>query len=70
MREMNQKRQEIQQALEAYNAEPTEENLKNLKMKIWEELFELFCLARNKGISLDECIDLIIEKDRENNDWK
>jgi len=55
---------EIEEALETYAQSPTEENKEALKIEIGDELFALICLANSKGISLDECFDLMMEKNR------
>ena len=69
---MNEERGEIEEALINYQTAPTEENLKALKTEIGDELFALICLANSKGISLDECFNLMMEKNknREQNDYK
>lgn len=62
---LEKEREEIQEALAIYDADPTPENMKELKIEIGDELFALICLANSKGISLDECFDLMMEKNRE-----
>lgn len=56
--------QEIEEALAAYEQSPTENNMKSLKIEIGDELFALICLANSKGINLDECFNLMMEKNR------
>ncbi len=48
-----------------YIQEPTKENLRELKVEIGDELFAIICLANSKGINLDECFNLMMEKNRE-----
>ena len=56
--------QEIKDALAIYEQSPTEENAKALKTEIGDELFAIICLANSKGIDLDECFNLMMEKNR------
>ncbi len=71
-KKMNEERSEIEEALINYKTAPTEEHLKALKTEIGDELFALICLANKYNISLNECFDLMMQKnrDREQNDYK
>lgn len=63
---------EIEEALTLYEQAPTEENTKALKIEIGDELFALICLANSKWLSLNECFDLMMEKNikRAKNNYK
>ncbi len=63
-RKMEEEKREIENALQEYQKSPTEENMKAFKTEIGDELFAIICLANSKGISLDECINLMMEKNR------
>jgi len=59
-------------ALAAYKASPTEENLKALKTEIGDRLFPILCFVNKNNISLEECFNLLMEKNRNKaeNDYK
>ena len=61
---MEEEKNEIQEALLAYEQSPTIENLKKVKIEFGDELFAIICLANKKGISLEECFNLMMEKNR------
>lgn len=61
---LSEEQKEIEEALETYQHSPTEKHLQDLKTEIGDELFALICLANSKGISLDECFNLMMEKNR------
>ena len=63
---------EIEEAFKLYQKSPTEVHLRELKTEIGDELFALICFANSKGISLDECFDLMMQKNknRENNNYE
>jgi NTP pyrophosphatase (non-canonical NTP hydrolase) len=69
---MEEEKNEIQDALLAYEQSPTAENLKAFKTEIGDELFAIICLANKKNISLEECFNLMMEKNRtrEENNYK
>lgn len=59
---MEEEKKEIEEALMAYRHTPTQENLQALKTEIGDELFAIICLANKLGIPLDECFNLMMEK--------
>jgi len=63
---------EMKTALAAYKASPTEENLKALKTEIGDRLFPILCFVNKNNISLEECFNLMMEKNRNKaeNDYK
>lgn len=69
---MVEEEKEIEEALALYEQVPTKENLKELKTEIGDELFALVCLANKNNISLEECFNLMMEKNqgRAKNDYK
>ncbi|MEI7558424.1 MAG: MazG nucleotide pyrophosphohydrolase domain-containing protein [bacterium] len=62
---MSEEQKEIEEALDLYQSFPTGKNLQGLKTEIGDELFAIICLANSKGISLDECFDLMMKKNRQ-----
>ena len=56
---------EVKDALALYLQSPTPENLKALKIEMGDNLFANICLANDKNISLEECFNLMMEKNRE-----
>lgn len=69
---MEEEKNEIQEALLVYKQSPTEENMKALKTEIGDELFALVCLANKNNILLEECFNLMMEKNenRAKNNYK
>ena len=61
---MEEEHKEIVEALQIYLDSPTEEHLIDLKTEIGDELFAIICLANSKGIDLDECFHLMMEKNK------
>jgi NTP pyrophosphatase (non-canonical NTP hydrolase) len=55
---------EIAEALLDYTETATEKNLVALKTEIGDKLFAIVCLANKKNISLEECFNLMMEKNR------
>ena len=61
---MVEEEKEIEEALLNYEKAPTKENLKAFKTEIGDELFALVCLANKNNISLEECFNLMMEKNQ------
>jgi len=55
---------EIEEALIEYEKKPSKTTKKELEMEIGDELFALICLANSKGINIDECFNLTMDKNR------
>jgi len=68
----DEERGETRDALMIYENSPTEENMKALKTEIGDVFFAMICLVNKKGISLEECFDLMIKKNQERakNDYR
>jgi len=61
---ITEEKKEIEEALKNYQKAPTEENLKLFKTEIGDDLFAIICLVNSKGFSLDECFNLMMEKNK------
>lgn len=61
---IDEEQKEIREAFDIYQSSPTDEHLKDLRTEIGDELFALICLANSKGIVLNECFNLMMEKNK------
>jgi len=61
---MNEETWEVEDALALYLQSPIPENLIALKTEIGDQLFAIVCFANKKNISLEECFNLMMEKNR------
>ena len=61
---LEEEKKEMQDALALYHENPSDENLKALKTEFGDELFAIICLANKLKIDLEECFNLMMEKNK------